>query len=54
MEVSRILPKTCPVNVTYVFEGNRVVHSSKKHPFNEDWLFGVVDAKLELFKRLDF
>ncbi|KAF5305111.1 hypothetical protein FQA39_LY09373 [Lamprigera yunnana] len=54
IEVSRIKPSRCPVDVSYVFEGSRLSHAPGKVPFNEGFLFDIIDAKLAFYKNLYF
>ncbi|KAB0803577.1 hypothetical protein PPYR_00547 [Photinus pyralis] len=54
VEVSRIKPLYCPVDISYVFEGSSLVRVPGKVPFDESFLFDIVDAKLSLYKSISF
>ncbi|KAK5649129.1 hypothetical protein RI129_004021 [Pyrocoelia pectoralis] len=54
IEVSRIKPSCCPVDVSYVFEGSSLVQVPGKMPFEDNLLFDIIDAKLSLYKSLSF
>lgn len=41
------------LQVTYMFEGSRTVHTSEDK-FSESWLFDIVDAKLRFFQSVTF
>ncbi|KAF5271288.1 hypothetical protein FQR65_LT05303 [Abscondita terminalis] len=50
IEVSRFKPTFCPVQVSYVFESSKLVHSPGEIQFKESFLFDIIDAKLCLYK----
>ncbi|KAF2899956.1 hypothetical protein ILUMI_06223 [Ignelater luminosus] len=54
IEVSRVKPNYCPVDVSYVFEGSRLIHTPGKIPFQEHWLYSIIDAKLEVYRQIKF
>ncbi|XP_033222777.1 uncharacterized protein LOC117176632 [Belonocnema kinseyi] len=49
IEASKVKPSPFPVDVTYVFEGNKFVHHPSI-PFQPKWLLDILDMKKILFK----
>jgi len=54
IEVSKVKPKTFPVEVYYIFESNRLVHRPGRSRFREKWLKDIVDGKIGLMKFITF
>ncbi|XP_044747241.1 uncharacterized protein LOC123308580 isoform X1 [Coccinella septempunctata] len=54
IEVSRVKPKFCLVDVTLQFEGSSSVYRAGQFEFIEQWLFNIIDSKLNLFRTLRF
>lgn len=45
VEVSKLGPPAVPPEVHFVVESNRLVNTSEKHRFRENWLTDVIDSK---------
>nr|XP_023022278.1 A-kinase anchor protein 14-like [Leptinotarsa decemlineata] len=54
IEVSKVLPKRCPVQVTYRLETNSTVHEAEISKFNEKWLMFILDAKIKFFQKVHY
>ncbi|KAG5891759.1 hypothetical protein JTB14_012493 [Gonioctena quinquepunctata] len=54
MEVSKVIPKNCPVKVHYFLETNSFKQNAEYSTFSEMWLKNILDAKLKFFKRVKF
>ncbi|KAK9892131.1 hypothetical protein WA026_018330 [Henosepilachna vigintioctopunctata] len=54
IEVPRVKPKFCRVDVTIQFEGSSSIYKAGQFEFMEQWLFNIIDSKLNLFKTLKF
>ncbi|XP_013411462.1 A-kinase anchor protein 14-like [Lingula anatina] len=52
--VSKIKPKTYPVDVYYVFETNRLVHIPGQSRFREKWLKDIIENKVLMLQAIDF
>ncbi|XP_012255529.2 A-kinase anchor protein 14-like [Athalia rosae] len=53
IEAPRVKEESRPVEVTYVFEGTQFVHRPEI-PFQQKWLYDILDVKTMLFKSLRF
>lgn len=53
-QVSKIKPKSYPVEVFYVFETNRLVHKPGFSRFREKWLKEIIESKLITLDAIDF
>ncbi|XP_065167377.1 uncharacterized protein [Atheta coriaria] len=54
IEVSRVKPRVCPINVSYKIEGSGYVFVPEEYVFQESWLLNVINAKIRLFSRVQF
>jgi len=54
IDVSKIKPMSWPVEVSYVFEGNRLVHRPGKSKFRESWLTDIITAKMTVLANVTF
>lgn len=54
IQVSKIKPDTLPVQVSFVFEGNRLVHKPGKSIFQEVWLKNIVESKIHAMQPITF
>jgi len=54
IELSTVKPKSYPVEVYYIFEGNKLVHRPGKSRFREQWLKDIVDSKVMLMETVTF
>lgn len=54
IEVSKIKPGNFPVQVYYVFEGNRLVHKPGSSRFREKWLKDTIDSKIIMMEAVTF
>ncbi|XP_077972158.1 A-kinase anchor protein 14-like [Styela clava] len=54
ISLSKIKPKTLPVEVFYIFEGNRLVHKPGKSRFREIWLKNLVESKILMMETVTF
>uniref|UniRef100_A0A0B6Z8J2 A-kinase anchor protein 14 n=1 Tax=Arion vulgaris TaxID=1028688 RepID=A0A0B6Z8J2_9EUPU len=52
--VSKIRPRTSPVEVFYVFETNRLIHQPGKSRFREMWLKDIIESKVKVISRVTF
>ncbi|XP_041348445.1 A-kinase anchor protein 14-like isoform X2 [Gigantopelta aegis] len=52
--VSKIKPKTFPVEVYYVFETNRLVHKPGFSRFREKWLKDIIESKVLMTSTVTF
>ncbi|CAK8689267.1 A-kinase anchor protein 14-like isoform X2 [Clavelina lepadiformis] len=52
--VSKIKPEELPVEVFYVFEGNRLVHRPGKSKFREIWLKNIIESKVLAMEQVTF
>ncbi|CAH1788284.1 unnamed protein product [Owenia fusiformis] len=53
-QVSKIKPKSHPVEVFYVFETNRLVHRPGQSRFRETWLKDIIESKVLMMRAVDF
>ncbi|WAR27458.1 AKA14-like protein [Mya arenaria] len=53
-QVSKIKPKSHPVEVFYVFETNRLVHKPGESRFREKWLKDIIESKVIMMQALTF
>jgi len=53
-QVSKIKPKSHPVDVYYVFETNRLVHRPGESRFREKWLKDVIESKVLMMQAVEF
>lgn len=53
-QVSKIKPDTLPVQVSFVFEGNRLIHHPGKSIFQEVWLKNIVESKIHAMQPITF
>ncbi|XP_060600106.1 A-kinase anchor protein 14-like isoform X3 [Ruditapes philippinarum] len=53
-QVSKIKPKSHPVEVFYVFETNRLVHRPGQSRFREKWLKDVIESKVLMMQAVAF
>ncbi|XP_052215551.1 A-kinase anchor protein 14-like [Dreissena polymorpha] len=53
-QVSKIKPKSHPVEVFYVFETNRLVHRPGESRFREKWLKDIIESKVMMMQALAF
>lgn len=53
-QVSKIKPKSHPVEVYYVFETNRLVHRPGETRFREKWLKDVIESKVLMMQAVEF
>lgn len=53
-QVSKIKPKSHPVQVFYVFETNRLVHRPGQSRFREKWLKDIIESKVLLMAAVNF
>lgn len=51
--VSKVMPDTLPVKVTFVIESNRLVHTPGITTFREKWLADVIKSKALLRRAVD-
>lgn len=51
--ISKVKPQTLPVEVLFVVESNRLVHTPGKTTFKEKWLVDVIESKALLRTELD-
>lgn len=51
--ISKLKPQTMPVEVLFVVESNRLVHTPGKTTFKEKWLADVIESKALLGTALD-
>lgn len=54
MSLSKIKPKNLPVEVFYVFEGNRLIHKPRKSRFREIWLKNIIESKILMMDTVTF
>ncbi|XP_071370388.1 A-kinase anchor protein 14 [Centroberyx affinis] len=54
IDISKAKPETSPVEVSFVVESNKLVHTPGKTRFREKWLTDVVESKSLLYSILDF
>ncbi|RUS79740.1 hypothetical protein EGW08_012513 [Elysia chlorotica] len=52
--VSKIRPKSNPVEVFYIFETNRLIHKPGLSRFREMWLKDIIESKVKLINRVTF
>lgn len=52
--ISKIKPKDYPIDVFYVFEGNRLIHRPGRSRFEEKWLKDIIDNKMAVISNIDF
>lgn len=52
--VSTIKPKHFPVDVFFVFEGNRLVHKPGESRFREKWLKDIIESKVMMQQMVTF
>ncbi|XP_033760000.1 A-kinase anchor protein 14-like [Pecten maximus] len=52
--VSKIKPKHFPVDVLFVFEGNRLVHKPGESRFREKWLKDIIESKVMMMQMVEF
>lgn len=48
MDVSRVGPQTEPIDVHYVVESNRLMHTPGGAEFTEKWLLDIIESKIAL------
>lgn len=53
-QVSKIKPKSHPVEVYYVFETNRLVHKPGESRFREKWLKDIIESKVMMMEAVEF
>ncbi|XP_047431368.1 A-kinase anchor protein 14 [Mugil cephalus] len=53
MELSKVKPQTVPVQVRFIIESNRLVHTPGKTTFREKWLVDVIESKTLLREMVD-
>lgn len=51
--VSKVNPQTLPVEVHFVVESNRLVHTPGRTRFREKWLADVIESKALLLREMD-
>ncbi|XP_034381835.1 A-kinase anchor protein 14 [Cyclopterus lumpus] len=51
--VSKVNPQTLPVEVHFVVESNRLVHTAGSTRFREKWLADVIESKASLLREVD-
>ncbi|XP_051823969.1 A-kinase anchor protein 14 [Antechinus flavipes] len=54
IEISKIKPKSLPVEVFFVLESNRYVHRPGKSRFREKWLKDIIESKIILMNSINF
>ncbi|GFN78637.1 A-kinase anchor protein 14 [Plakobranchus ocellatus] len=52
--VSKIRPRSNPVEVFYIFETNRLIHKPGLSRFREMWLKDIIESKVKLINRVTF
>uniref|UniRef100_A0A665TPJ4 Si:dkeyp-81f3.4 n=1 Tax=Echeneis naucrates TaxID=173247 RepID=A0A665TPJ4_ECHNA len=52
--IAKVKPQTLPVEVRFVLEANRLVHTPGKTRFTEKWLAEVIESKAGLRNAVDF
>lgn len=53
VELSKVKPQTVPVQVRFIMESNRLVHTPGKTRFREKWLVDVIESKTLLREMVD-
>ncbi|XP_049892568.1 A-kinase anchor protein 14 [Epinephelus moara] len=53
VDISKIKPQTLPVEVRFIVESNRLVHTPGRSRFGEKWLVDVIESKTLLRRALD-
>lgn len=54
IEVSKVKPKTFPVEVYYIFETHHLVHRPGKTRFREKWLKDIIESKIQMMGAVEF
>ncbi|KAK4880575.1 hypothetical protein RN001_008721 [Aquatica leii] len=54
IEVSKLKPPPCFVDVSYMYEGSRLVWYPYNMSFDENFLYDILNVKLGLYKRVRF
>ncbi|ETE62508.1 A-kinase anchor protein 14, partial [Ophiophagus hannah] len=50
IEISKIKPKTLPIEVFFVVETNKLIHRPGKTRFKEKWLKDVIESKIVMME----
>ncbi|XP_030576585.1 A-kinase anchor protein 14 [Archocentrus centrarchus] len=53
VDVSKVKPQTLPVEVRFIVESNRLVHTPGRTRFKEKWLTDVIESKISLRRVVD-
>ncbi|XP_060522403.1 uncharacterized protein LOC132699607 isoform X2 [Cylas formicarius] len=54
IEVSRIQPPQCLVDVTFTYETSRRINRPGVHDFHEKWLLDILEAKIKFFQTITY
>ncbi|KAK9393563.1 A-kinase anchor protein 14 [Crotalus adamanteus] len=54
IEISKIKPRTLPIDVFFVVETNKLIHRPGKTRFKEKWLKDVIESKIVMMETVDF
>ncbi|XP_042259474.1 A-kinase anchor protein 14 [Thunnus maccoyii] len=53
VDISKVRPRSLPVEVHFIVESNRLVHTAGKSKFREKWLADVIESKTLLRRAVD-
>ncbi|XP_020830761.1 A-kinase anchor protein 14 [Phascolarctos cinereus] len=54
IEISKVKPKSLPVEVFYILESHKHVHRPGKSCFREKWLKDIIESKIILMNSISF